>query len=198
MLLSHRGKTPQIHPSAYVAPTATVCGDVVIGADCRIMHGAQVIAEDGQIAIGDCCVVLENAVIRSTPDHGAQIGRHCVVGPGAHLVGCTVEDEVFIATGSAIFHDAHIGKGAEVRIHGVVHICTRVPAGATVPIGWVAVGDPAQILPPDQHEAIWAAQRPLNFPLVAYGIDRTEADMVKITRHLSDRLSAHQDDTVVD
>ncbi|MBI4590458.1 MAG: hypothetical protein HY725_16635 [Candidatus Rokubacteria bacterium] len=106
MLLSHVGRSPRIEPSAYVAPTATVCGDVVIGAKCRIMHGASIVAEGGQIEIGECCIIMENAVVRSTGRHSTRIGSHCLVGPNAHLVGCVVEDEVFIATGAAIFHGA--------------------------------------------------------------------------------------------
>jgi hypothetical protein len=66
-----------------------------------------------------------------------------------------------------------------------------------VPIGWVAVGDPVRILPPDRHEEIWALQKPLNFPLFVYGVDREEADMVKITTGLSDALQSHRDDSVV-
>ena len=45
MLISHKGKMPQVHPSAYIAPTATICGDVEIGPNCRVMHGASIIAE---------------------------------------------------------------------------------------------------------------------------------------------------------
>ena len=56
--------------------------------------------------------------------------------------------------------------------------------------------DPARILPPDQHERIWDVQKPLNFPLTVYGIDRAEADMVKITRKLADELGAHAGDRV--
>jgi len=194
MLLSHRGRSPHVDPSAYVAPTATVCGDVVIAADCRIMHGASIVAEGGRIEIGQCCVILENAVVRSTERHSTRIGEHCLIGPNSHLVGCTVEDEVFIATGAAIFHGARLGKGSEVRINGVVHLRSHLPPGETVPIGWVAVGDPIRILSPDKHEEIWEVQKPLNFPLVAYGFDRADADMVKITKHLSDALAAHRDD----
>jgi carbonic anhydrase/acetyltransferase-like protein (isoleucine patch superfamily) len=84
----------------------------------------------------------------------------------------------------------------KVRINGVVHLQSRVAPGETVPIGWVAVGAPAQILPPDQHDKIWEIQEPLNFPLAVYGFDRSEADMVKITRRLSEALAAHSDDVV--
>ena len=196
MILTHQQKRPNIHPTAYIAPTATICGDVTIGAHCRIMHGAALIAEGGQIVIGDYGIVFENAVLRSNAAHSLTIGKHCLVGPQAHIVGCTVEDEVFIATGAAVFHGAVLEKGAEVRIHAVVHLKTRLLAGSTVPIGWVAVGDPAQLFPPDQHDAIWEIQKPLNFPLTVYGIDRSEATMEKITRKLSEALSSHADDVV--
>jgi carbonic anhydrase/acetyltransferase-like protein (isoleucine patch superfamily) len=53
VFLSHNGKNPQVHPSAYVAPTAALCGDVSIEPSCRIMHGASIIAEGGKIAIGE-------------------------------------------------------------------------------------------------------------------------------------------------
>ena len=65
------------------------------------------------------------------------------------------------ATGAAIFHGAYLGRGSEVRVHATVHLRTRLEPGAVVPIGWVAVGDPASILPPDRHEEIWAVQAPL-------------------------------------
>jgi carbonic anhydrase/acetyltransferase-like protein (isoleucine patch superfamily) len=122
------------------------------------------------------------------------IGNNCLVGPNAHVVGCTVEDEVFIATGAAIFHSARLGRGSEVRINGVVHLKTQLAPGDTVPIGWIAVGDPAQILPPSEHERIWEIQKALNFPLTVYGFERSEANMVKITRRLSDALASHTSD----
>jgi carbonic anhydrase/acetyltransferase-like protein (isoleucine patch superfamily) len=110
------------------------------------------------------------------------------------VVGCTLDDEVFVATGAAIFHAAHVGRGCEIRIHGVVHIKTQLSAGTTVPIGWVAVGEPPRILPPGEHDAIWKLQQPLDFPLTVYGIDRARADMVTITRSLSQQLRTHLED----
>jgi len=197
MLIAHEGKKPVVDPSAYVAPNATLCGDVKVGAGCRILFGAQVIAEGGSsIRIGDECIVMENAVLRANPKHPLRIGNHCLVGPTAHVVGCTLEDEVFIATGAAIFHGAHLHKGCEVRIHGIVHTRSRVEAGDTVPIGWIAVGDPATLLPLEDHERVWEILKPLNFPLTVYGFDRTEADMVKITRRLSAALASHRDDVI--
>jgi carbonic anhydrase/acetyltransferase-like protein (isoleucine patch superfamily) len=194
MLLKHAGHAPSIDATAYVAPNAMVCGDVTVGPGCRIMFGAQVVAEGGSIRIGSECIVMENAVLRSSARHSLSIGNNCLIGPNAHVVGCTIEDEVFVATGAAVFHSARLGKGCEVRIHGVVHLLTDVPAGATVPIGWVAVGKPARILPPGEHDKIWEVQQPLNFPLAVYGFERSEADMVKITRRLSQSLVSHAGD----
>jgi carbonic anhydrase/acetyltransferase-like protein (isoleucine patch superfamily) len=194
MLIKHAGTAPRVDPTAFVAPNAVVCGDVTIGPGCRIMYGAQVIAESGSISIGTQCIVMENAVLRSSARHPLKIGNNCLVGPNAHVVGCTVEDEVFIATGAAIFHSALLGKGSEVRINGVVHLKSHLAPGQTVPIGWVAVGNPAQVLPPGEHDRIWAIQKPLNFPLCVYGLERSEATMEKITRQLSEALGSHFSD----
>jgi carbonic anhydrase/acetyltransferase-like protein (isoleucine patch superfamily) len=158
------------------------------------MHGAQIIAESGSISIGRECIIMQNSVLRSSERHPLTIGNNCLIGPNSHVVGCTIEDEVFIATGAAIFHSAHLGKGSEVRINGVVHLKTRLPAEEIVPIGWVAVGDPARVLPPNEHERIWEIQKPLNFPLTVYGFDRSEMTMEKVTRRLSEVLGSHISD----
>lgn len=191
MHLTHSQQSPQIHPEAYVAPNAVVCGNVTVGPGSRILFGAQVIAESGSITIGDECIVMENAVLRSSERHPLSIGNNCLIGPNAHVVGCTIENEVFVATGATVFHSARLGQ---VRVNAVVHVRGELAAGATVPIGWVAVGRPAQILPPGEHEKIWEIQEPLNFPLTVYGLERSEANMVAITRRLSKALGSHATD----
>ena len=193
-------KHPRIDPSAWVAPDATVCGDVVIGAGCRIMHGARLIGEGGSaLRIGRNCIVMQNAVVRASFRHSCSVADHCLIGPCAHVTGAVLEEQVFVATGAAVFHGAHLGRGTEVRVHGTVHVRTRLEANSTVPIGWVAVGKPARILPPDQHDEIWAVQAPLDFPNWVYGLDRSTPNlMVHITRRLSDALGAEADDAAVD
>jgi carbonic anhydrase/acetyltransferase-like protein (isoleucine patch superfamily) len=200
MMIAHAGKQPQIDATAWVAPDATVCGDVAIGPGSRIMHGARLIGEGGgAIRIGEACIVMENAVIRASRRHPCTIGDHCLIGPNAHVTGATLEEQVFIATGAAIFHGASLGRGSEVRVHATVHLRTRLAPGSTVPIGWVAVGDPARILSPDRHNEIWAVQAPLDFPQFVYGFDRTTPDlMIEVTRRLSNVLGAHAEDAVLD
>ncbi|ULJ74948.1 gamma carbonic anhydrase family protein [Rhizobium gallicum] len=199
MLIGHQGKRPKIDPGAWVAPDATICGDVTIGPGARILHGARIIGEGGgAIRIGRCCIVMENAVVRGSPRHSCLIGDYCLIGPNAHVTGAELENEVFVATGAAIFHGARVGHGSEVRVHATVHLRTRLDPGTTVPIGWVAVGDPAAILPPDRHDDIWAVQESLNFPDWVYGFDRATPDLMRyVTERLSDTLGAHESDTVL-
>lgn len=198
MLIEHLGKAPEVHETAWVAPDATVCGAVRIGAGSRVMHGARLIAEGGAIALGRQCIVMENAVVRATESHDCSIGNHVLVGPNAHVAGARIEDESFLATGTAVFHGSRIGHNTVVRIHAVVHINSVLAPGTTVPIGWIACGDPARLFSPDRHDELWPVQRTLNFPLTAYGIDRPLVESMKeVTETVAARLAPHRDDRVV-
>jgi carbonic anhydrase/acetyltransferase-like protein (isoleucine patch superfamily) len=92
-----------------------------------------------------------------------------------------------------------IGARAEVRINATVHLLTDLSEDATVPIGWVAVGDPARILR-DAHDEIWAIQEPLNFPKEVFGSDRPkpgETRMAEIMARYCRALARHRDDRVL-
>ena len=196
MLLEHNGERPMVHPTAYIAPNATLCGDVTVSKDSRVMFGAVLTAEGGPVRIGDTCMIMENALIRGTKRHPTNIGDNCVVGPRAHLVGCQVGNNAFLATGSTIFNGASVGEGAEVRVNGSVHLRTALPAEAVVPIGWVAVGEPAEVLAPGEHERIWELQEPLDFPGTVFGVERgpTGTMMPELTRRYAAALGAHRED----
>jgi len=197
MLLTHAGKRPAIDPSCRIAPNATVCGDVTIGANCSIGFGAVLTAESGPISIGSNCVVMDTAVIRGVKRNPVRIGSNVLVGPRAYLTGCEIGDSVFIATGATVFNGARIGARAEVRINGIVHLRTVLPADAVVPLGWIAVGDPAEILPPQEHERIWAIQKTLDFPKFVFGVDRPaegESLMPAVMPRYAASLRRHRED----
>ena len=201
MLLEHEGRRPRIHPTAYVAPSATLSGDVTIGPESRILFGAVLTAEGGPVMVGGYCVVMEQAVLRGTKEHPLRLGDHVLVGPHAHLTGCTVEDDVFVATGASVFNGARLGARSTVRINGVVHIKTVLSSDAVVPIGWVAVGDPARILPPDAHDDIWAIQGPLNFSKTVFGLDPAppgQTNMPERMRRYARALGRHLRDRILD
>jgi len=200
MLIEHDGKRPRIDPSARIAPTAVICGDVTIGPGTSVAFGAVLTAETGPIVVGRHCVIMENAVLRGTRRYPLTVGDTVLVGPRAYLTGCAVADNAFIATGAAVFNGAVIETRAEVRINGTVHIRTRLEADATVPIGWVAVGNPAVILPPERHDDIWAVQEPLDFPKTVFGVDRPplgESLMPDVMPRYAAILSRHKDDEVL-
>ena len=196
MLINHRGAQPIVDPTAYVAPNAVLCGDVHIGAGARILFGAVLTAEDGRVDIGDRTVVMENALVRGRRPTPARLGDDVLVGPHAHVNGALVEDGAFLATGAAVSPGAVVGAGSEVRIHAVVHVNSRLASGTTVPIAWIAAGNPAQLFSPDRHDELWAVQEPLDFPGTVYGLTRDATAHDRMSRQ-SAWLGAHQDDHVI-
>jgi gamma-carbonic anhydrase len=197
MILEHRGARPTIDPSAYVAPTAVVCGDVHVGAGARVLFGAVLTAEDGRVEVGRNCVVMENALVRGRSGHPALLADDVLVGPHAHVNGCEVGPGCFLATGAALFPGARLGAGCEVRIHGVVHVNSMLAPGTMVPIGWIAAGDPAQLFPPGRHEELWAVQRELDFPGTVYGVARGTPPE-ELMRRQSEFFGAHREDRECD
>ena len=116
-------------------------------------------------------IVMENTVIRGRARHSAVIGNDVLVGPHAHVNGARVGGGCFLATGVALFWRCVARTGSEMRIHGVVQVNTVPPPGITVPIGRVAVGDPAKIYP-GEHEQIRGIQVSVDFPGTVYGVTR--------------------------
>ncbi len=195
MILTHRGERPVIPESAYVAPSAVLCGAVTLGERARVLHGAVLTAEDGEIWIGDDVVIMENALVRGRSRHPATVGDSVLIGPHVHLNGATVEDEVFIATGASLFPGSVAGRGSELRINCVLHVNSRLAPETTVPIGWVAAGDPAQLFSPDRHEALGQVQSELDFPGTVYGVPRGTPLRTIMARQV-EFYGAHQDDQI--
>jgi len=168
-----------IHPSASVAPSAVVTGEVSVGPGSRILHGAVLNGDLGPVTVGSDVLVMENAVLRGRANAPLAVGDAVLVGPHAHLNGATVEDEVFLATGVCVFAGARVGTGSELRINSVLHVNSVLRPGTVVPIGWIAAGDPALLFSPDRHEELWEVQETLDFPGTMYGASR-DASMREI------------------
>lgn len=198
MLYEHLGARPRIHDTAVIAPTAVISGDVEIGANCHVLHGAVITAEGGPIRLGEHVIVMENALIRATTADPVHIGSHTLLGTLSSVAGAEIGEEVFLASGARVFNGARIGDRCEVRVHAIVHRRSVLPAGTVVPIGWVAVGDPAELLSPDRAEEIAQAQPELDFPGYVFGVDRDTPDlMVQLTERYGQSLARHRDDQAV-
>jgi len=192
-LIEHRGERPVVPSSAYVAPSAVLCGRVILGERARVLHNAVLTAEDGAITVGADVVVMEHALIRGRHAHPTVIGDAVLIGPHAHVNGATIEDEVFVATGASLFPGAVAGTGAELRINSVLHVNSRLAPGTVLPIGWIAAGDPAELFSPDRHDDLWATQRELDFPGTVYGVPR-DTSMRDIMARQAAFYGAHRDD----
>jgi carbonic anhydrase/acetyltransferase-like protein (isoleucine patch superfamily) len=203
MTIRHLGVAPSIHPDAYVAPTAVVSGQVSIGAGSCIMHGAVLAAEGGPVQIGAGCVIMENAVLRGTARHPLLMGDRVLVGPHAQLTGAAVADEVFIAVGAMVLNGAHLGRAATVAAGAVVHLGAIVAPQARIPVGWVAVGDPARIYPPGEAEPIRAGVAEASPAFLHYvlGVDdaggRRDQLQAALARYTAAMARHHSQDQII-
>jgi len=158
MMISSGTKKPKVHESAYVAPTAVISGDVTVEEGCAILYGAVITAEGAPVVIGANSVVMENAVLKSSGGSVIQfplnVGESCIIGPGAYVVGATIEPGCFVASGTKVFNGATIEEHTSVALGGIVHVKTRVKSGQHVPMQHIAFGDPATIYPPDKAPEI--------------------------------------------
>lgn len=188
MIIKHRGIEPQIDPSAYVAPTATIVGNVIVGPKSKIMFGAVVNSEGAKVTIGVNTIVSENAVIRATAEgnkeYPVEIGDHVFIGPHSTILGATLEPCTYIATSATILQGATICSGAVVTVGAFVHANTLIPRDYFLPPNMMAVGDPVQLFSPDQKEEVGKAIMSVGFANVAFNIDasgKSRAEIYKET-----------------
>ena len=132
-------KKPVIDPSAFVAPNATVMGDVTIGAQCSVFFGAVIRAEQDAITIGTGTNVQDNCVLHVDKGFPLTLGSGCTVGHGAILHGCTVGDNSLIGMGAIVLNGAVIGRNC------IVGAGALVPQNAVIPDGSLVVGCPAKV-----------------------------------------------------
>lgn len=132
-------RIPDIDPSAFVHPDATVIGTVTIGPESTVWPGAVLRGDYGEIRVGARTSIQDGAVVHATAQHGTVIGDDCVVGHVAHLEGCTVEGESLIGSGSVVLHRSVVRRGALVAAGAVVGNDVEVPPRA------MALGVPAKM-----------------------------------------------------
>jgi carbonic anhydrase/acetyltransferase-like protein (isoleucine patch superfamily) len=203
MLIQHRGNRPTVDPTAFVAPTAVLVGNVTLGSRSRVMYGAILDSEGSRVEVGDCVVVCENAVLRATAEGDAEypvmLGDHVFVSPHATLLGCTVERCSYVATGATILQGANVRSGAAVAVGALVHAGTVVPAEAFVPPNSVAIGDPMKLYSASDVESVADAIRAVGFARRAFGAPADWSDKLaryeQATEVRSGEFAEHVHDT---
>jgi carbonic anhydrase/acetyltransferase-like protein (isoleucine patch superfamily)/phosphohistidine phosphatase SixA len=126
------GATPDIDPTAWLAPTATVIGRVTVGAATGVFYGAVVRGDSSTIAIGSGSNLQDGVVVHADPDFPATIGSGVSVGHAAVLHGCTVQDDCLIGMGAVVLNGAVIGAGSMVAAGAVVLEGAQIPPGSLV------------------------------------------------------------------
>ena len=132
-------KRPEIHGSVFIAPTATVVGDVRIGAGCGIFFGAVIRTEWDGIRIGERTNIQDNCVLHVERGIPLRVGDGCTVGHNAILHSCTVGDNTLVGMGAIVMNGAVIGKNC------IIGAGALVPQNAVIPDGSLVLGMPAKV-----------------------------------------------------
>ena len=132
-------KAPAIHPSAFIAPTATVVGDVRIEEGASVWYGAVVRGDTSYAVIGKGANIQDGAVVHGRANMPALIGEEASIAHNAVIHGATIGARALIANGAQVLDGAVVGEGALVAAGSVVLPETVIPAGM------LAAGAPAQV-----------------------------------------------------
>jgi carbonic anhydrase/acetyltransferase-like protein (isoleucine patch superfamily) len=137
-LYAFKGQRPTRHPSAWVAPSADVIGDVQLGEDVSVWFRAVIRADNTAIPIGARSNVQEGAMLHSDPGSPLTIGEDVTIGHHAILHGCTIGNRVLIGMGATVLNNAVIADDCLVGAGALV------TEGKTFPPGSLIVGSPAK------------------------------------------------------
>jgi carbonic anhydrase/acetyltransferase-like protein (isoleucine patch superfamily) len=118
--------------AGFVATTAMVIGDVMLGEDTGIWFGAVIRGDKDRIEIGAGSNIQDNAVVHTSRGHPARIGREVSVGHGAILHGCTIGDRVLVGMGAIVMNGAVVGEECIIAAGAVVTEGTVIPPGSVV------------------------------------------------------------------
>ncbi|MFE1882275.1 gamma carbonic anhydrase family protein [Streptomyces diastatochromogenes] len=133
------GKEPQVDPGVFVAPTASVIGDVTLRAGASVWYGAVLRGDVEKIEVGASSNVQDNVTLHADPGFPVSVGERVSIGHNAVVHGATVEDDCLVGMGATVLNGAVIGAGSLVAAQALV------PQGMVVPPGSLVAGVPAKI-----------------------------------------------------
>jgi carbonic anhydrase/acetyltransferase-like protein (isoleucine patch superfamily) len=147
-ILSYLGKVPVVGQRCFIAPTASVIGDVVLGDDSSVWFATVLRGDDGWIRIGKRTNIQDGSVVHVTGGRAnTTVGDEVTIGHRAVIHGCTIEDGCLIGMGAVILDEAVIGEGSVVGAGAVVTPRTRIPPRSMV------LGTPGRVVRPlHEHE----------------------------------------------
>jgi carbonic anhydrase/acetyltransferase-like protein (isoleucine patch superfamily) len=140
MLYSFDNRKPTIGKETYVSESALVIGDVKVGDNCYIGHGAILRGDYGAIVVGDGTAVEEGVIIHAIPEETCWIGNKVTLGHGAIIHSKSIGDFAVIGMGVVLSIWAEVGEHSIVAEGSVVRMKQKIP------VGTVVAGNPARII----------------------------------------------------
>lgn len=141
-LFSFEGKRPTVHPSAFVAPTAVLIGDVTVEERASVWYNAVLRADFNPIVIRRGANVQDCAVVHVTPRQGAEVGPGATVGHTCVVHAAVLGEECLVGNAATVL------DGARVGVRAMIAAGSLVPPDAEVPDGMLAMGVPAKVRGP--------------------------------------------------
>jgi carbonic anhydrase/acetyltransferase-like protein (isoleucine patch superfamily) len=141
-LYAFQGKTPTVHPTAFVAPSADLIGDVTVEAGASVWFGAVLRADFGPIVVREGANVQDGSVLHSGPGHATEVGPGATIGHACVVHNCVIGEEALIGNHATVLDDATVGARALVAAGSLVS------GGSAIPSGMLAIGTPARAVQP--------------------------------------------------
>lgn len=141
-LFSFDGRTPRVHADAFVAPTATLVGEVIVEAGASVWYGAVLRGDRSPVIVRSGANVQDGSVLHGPADFATEIGPGATVAHLCVIHGASLGEECLVSNGSTVLDGARVGAHALVAAHSLV------PANAVIPEGFLAAGAPAEIRRP--------------------------------------------------
>jgi carbonic anhydrase/acetyltransferase-like protein (isoleucine patch superfamily) len=162
-LFSFEGKHPRVHPSAFIAPTAVLVGDVTIEERASVWYNAVVRADFQPIVIHRGANVQDCAVVHVNGAQGVEVGAGATIGHNCTVHAATLGEECLIGNGATVLDGARIG------IRAMVAAGALVTPGTDIPDGTLAVGTPAKIRGPlaGTPAEEWVRRNPEGYQMLA-------------------------------
>ena len=139
-LFSFEGREPEVSPAAWIAPTATLVGDVRVEAEASIWYGAVLRADFGPIIVRRGANVQDGSVLHGGADPVTEVGEGATVGHLCVVHGAVIGEEALVGNGATVLDGVIVGRRA------LVAAGATVPPGMTIPDGMLAAGVPARLI----------------------------------------------------
>jgi carbonic anhydrase/acetyltransferase-like protein (isoleucine patch superfamily) len=162
-LYSFEGKSPRVHPTAFIAPTATLVGDVIVEEGASVWYNAVIRADFNSVLIRAGANVQDGSVIHSSTLTPTEVGLRATVGHLCVIHGALLEEECLVANGATVLDGAKVGARSLVAAGAVV------TPGMEIPEGMLVVGAPARIKGPlaGTSAELWVKMNPRLYPELA-------------------------------